>query len=46
MFIEHPIQWDDAKVARLWNWYARTSPFRDLYFAKRFGAANTNQYPS
>lgn len=37
MFIEHPIQWDDAKVARLWNWYARTSPFRDLYFAKRFG---------
>jgi SAM-dependent methyltransferase len=37
MFIEHPIHWDDAKVARLWNWYARTSPFRDLYFARRFG---------
>lgn len=37
MFQEHAITWDDAKVARLWNWYARTSPFRDLYFAKRFG---------
>jgi SAM-dependent methyltransferase len=37
VFHEHPITWDDATVARLWNWYARTSPFRDLYFAKRFG---------
>ena len=37
MFHEHPIQWNDATVARLWNWYARTNPFRDLYFAKRFG---------
>jgi SAM-dependent methyltransferase len=37
MFQEHAIVWDDAKVARLWNWYSRTSPFRDLYFAKRFG---------
>ncbi|HEU0199645.1 MAG TPA: methyltransferase domain-containing protein [Burkholderiaceae bacterium] len=37
MFREHPIEWDDAKVARLWNWYSRTSPYRDIYFAKRFG---------
>jgi SAM-dependent methyltransferase len=37
VFHEHPITWTDATVARLWNWYARTSPFRDLYFAKRFG---------
>ncbi len=37
MFHEHPIKWDDATVARLWNWYARTAPFRDLYFARRFG---------
>ena len=38
MFVEHPIAWDDAQVARLWDWYSRTSPFRDIYFAKRFGA--------
>lgn len=37
MFREHPIKWDDATVAQLWNWYARTAPFKDLYFAKRFG---------
>ncbi|MCS6997629.1 MAG: methyltransferase domain-containing protein [Casimicrobiaceae bacterium] len=37
MFTEHPIQWNETTVARLWNWYSRTSPFRDLYFAKRFG---------
>jgi len=37
VFHEHPIKWDDTTVSRLWNWYARTSPFRDLYFAKRFG---------
>jgi SAM-dependent methyltransferase len=38
LFREHPIEWNDATVARLWNWYARTLPFKDQYFAKRFGA--------
>jgi SAM-dependent methyltransferase len=37
LFHEHPIQWNDATVGCLWNWYARTAPFKDLYFAKRFG---------
>lgn len=37
MFHEHPIDWNDATVARLWNWYSRTEPFRDWYFARRFG---------
>lgn len=37
LFHEHPIQWDGATVGRLWNWYARTAPYKDLYFAKRFG---------
>ena len=38
VFTEHPIKWNDAEVARLWNWYSRTSPYREMYFAKRFGA--------
>lgn len=37
VFREHPIEWTDDHVAHLWNWYARTAPFKDLYFAKRFG---------
>jgi SAM-dependent methyltransferase len=37
VFREHPIDWDDEQVARLWNWYSKTSPFRELYFARRFG---------
>lgn len=36
-FVEHPIDWDDAKISRLWNYYARTPPYCDLYFAKEFG---------
>jgi len=36
-YSEHPIQWDDSKVARLWNYYSRTPPYSDIYFAKRFG---------
>lgn len=33
----HTIDWDDAKVARLWNYYARTPPFSDAYFSKVYG---------
>jgi SAM-dependent methyltransferase len=35
---EHQIDWDDSKVARLWNYYAHHRPFRDLYFSKIYGA--------
>lgn len=35
--IEHPIQWDDAKVSRLWDYYARTPPYSEIYFSKLFG---------
>lgn len=33
----HLINWDDAKVSRLWDYYSHTSPYRELYFSKRFG---------
>lgn len=33
---EHPILWDDEKVARLWDYYARTAS-ENFYFAQRFG---------
>lgn len=36
-FREHEIEWDDAKVARLWDYYSRTPPYNDLYVARRFG---------
>lgn len=32
---EHPIQWDPEKVARLWDYYART--ITDAYFSKLYG---------
>lgn len=34
---EHPIEWDDTKVARLWDYYSRTPPYSDVYFSDRFG---------
>jgi len=34
---EHPIDWDDAKIARLWDYYSRRSDIRDQYFAKIYG---------
>jgi len=37
VYREHPIEWNGTTVARLWNWYAKTSPFNELYFARRFG---------
>jgi len=37
--IEHKIEWDDAKIARLWNYYAKTSGTRDLYFSHSHGRA-------
>lgn len=39
MGIEHQIVWDDAKVARLWNYYAKTSGDGDLYFSRSHGNA-------
>jgi 2-polyprenyl-3-methyl-5-hydroxy-6-metoxy-1,4-benzoquinol methylase len=36
-FDEHLIQWDDRKVSRLWNYYSRTPPYSDIYFARIFG---------
>jgi 2-polyprenyl-3-methyl-5-hydroxy-6-metoxy-1,4-benzoquinol methylase len=35
--LEHLIEWDDNKVSRLWNYYSRTPPYSDIYFAKLFG---------
>lgn len=36
IFREHEIEWDDKKVSRLWDYYARTlSP--EIYFSKVFG---------
>lgn len=34
---EHLIDWDDAKVSRLWDYYSRTPPYSDIYFSKLFG---------
>ncbi len=36
-FAEHPIEWDDAKVSRLWDYYSRTPPYSEMYFSKVFG---------
>jgi SAM-dependent methyltransferase len=36
---EHPIQWDQANVSRLWDYYSRHRPFSDAYFAKVYGKA-------
>jgi 2-polyprenyl-3-methyl-5-hydroxy-6-metoxy-1,4-benzoquinol methylase len=36
-FEPHAIIWDDEKVSRLWDYYARTPPFSDVYFSKVFG---------
>lgn len=33
----HEIEWNDGQVSRLWNYYAQTPPYSDLYFARRFG---------
>lgn len=35
---EHPIVWDDDKVARIWDYYERIQAVNDLYFAKVYGA--------
>lgn len=34
---EHPIEWDDTKVSRLWDYYSRTPPYSEVYFSKVFG---------
>jgi 2-polyprenyl-3-methyl-5-hydroxy-6-metoxy-1,4-benzoquinol methylase len=33
----HEIEWTDSQVSRLWDYYAETPPYSDLYFARRFG---------
>jgi 2-polyprenyl-3-methyl-5-hydroxy-6-metoxy-1,4-benzoquinol methylase len=34
---DHPIVWDDQKVSRLWNFYARTPPYAGNYFSNAHG---------
>src|SRR5262245_38233477 len=36
-FVEHPIEWDDTKVSRLWDYYSRTPPYSEMYFSKVLG---------
>jgi SAM-dependent methyltransferase len=36
-FRVHEIEWNDSQVSRLWNYYACTPPYSELYFARRFG---------
>jgi ubiquinone/menaquinone biosynthesis C-methylase UbiE len=35
----HPIEWDDEKVARLWDFYSRQPHVQALYFARVWGGA-------
>jgi 2-polyprenyl-3-methyl-5-hydroxy-6-metoxy-1,4-benzoquinol methylase len=35
--VDHPITWDAEKIERLWNYYAKTPPYSNAYFAKAFG---------
>jgi 2-polyprenyl-3-methyl-5-hydroxy-6-metoxy-1,4-benzoquinol methylase len=35
----HPIEWDDEKVARLWDYYSKLPHVQALYFAKVWGGA-------
>jgi len=36
-YAEHLIDWDDATVARLWDYYSRTPRYSEIYFSKLFG---------
>jgi len=36
-FAEHPIEWDDVKVSRLWDYYSRTPPYSEMYFSRVLG---------
>ena len=37
MAFEHPIEWTDTNVSRLWDYYSRTPPYSEIYFSKVFG---------
>jgi 2-polyprenyl-3-methyl-5-hydroxy-6-metoxy-1,4-benzoquinol methylase len=37
MSFEHPIEWTDENVSRLWDYYSRTPPYSDVYFSKQYG---------
>jgi 2-polyprenyl-3-methyl-5-hydroxy-6-metoxy-1,4-benzoquinol methylase len=37
MAFEHPIEWTDENVSRLWDYYSRTPPYSEIYFSKVFG---------
>lgn len=37
MHFEHPIEWTDEKVSRLWDFYQKTPPYSESYFSKVFG---------
>lgn len=34
----HKIVWTDEKVSRLWNYYATTIPYSEIFFSKLFGS--------
>ena len=36
-FREHKIEWNDEKVARLWDFYSNNYPYNQMYFTKVFG---------
>ncbi len=33
----HEIEWNDEQIAHLWNYYSKTCPYKDEYFAKVMG---------
>jgi SAM-dependent methyltransferase len=37
MGIEHPIEWNDEQVSRLWNYYSKTVPYSEVYFSRIYG---------
>jgi 2-polyprenyl-3-methyl-5-hydroxy-6-metoxy-1,4-benzoquinol methylase len=36
-FNEHQIRWSPEHVSRLWDYYSRTPPYSEVYFAKLYG---------
>lgn len=38
MSFGHAIEWSDDKVSRLWDYYSKTAPYKNIYFSKIFGS--------
>lgn len=45
-FVEHDIDWNDVKAARLWDYYSQHSPYKDVYFSKVCGENILSLLPS